>query len=403
MLTAAVAVLLMAALAAHEMALRRRDGARGWNLLRFGAIVAIIASAAELGSLVELHPRLTERFTTRLPTVPEAFLKPAGDAAFCRPPAAARPEFPFPETASVDAVEAWQTRLRKQIRRLFAYPARRPPAPAFHVEREEDSGGVRRAWLRYQSFDGVWIPAILQVPASAGPRPAVLVIPGHGLGMVAAAGLVSDYQHRAAFELARAGFVTLTPELRGFGLLGGPQRTEHRLVAYNALLSGGFYKAVVARDLGRALDLLASLPEVRSGRIGVAGASFGGEMAAVMGVLDDRVRVVAVNAYGGRLGPAPCVAAAPGGPLPRQPHGCHLIPGINRLLVRQDWFRLLAPRPLLLALGHSPEPGFAGEVRRAWSGLADRLEIHSTPRGHLFHVDLTLPFLERWLRPEKAP
>ncbi len=405
MFTLGVAGLLAAAAAVHEIALRRGSGAarlsKRWGLVRVAALAFLLVAAAELGSLAELHPRLTGLFAARLPAVPEGLLEPAGDVALCRPPAAARPESPFPESGGAAAVASWRAELRERLRRLFGYPAERPPAPAYRVEKRERAGPVERVWLRYESFDGAWIPAILQRPAAPGDRPAVLVIPGHGLGMTAAAGLVSDYQHGAAFELARAGFVTLTPELRGFGVLGEPRHTEHRLVAYNALLSGTFYKAFLAGDLGRALDLLESLPGVLPGRIGVAGASFGGEMAATIAALDERVRTVAVNAFGGRVGPAPCVTGEAGAPLPRQPHGCHLIPGINRLLAREDWFRLLAPRPLLVALGRAPEPGFAEAVRRAWGELAGRVEIHSAPSGHLFHVDLTVRFLERWLRPEQ--
>ena len=46
--------------------------------------------------------------------------------------------------------------------------------------------------------------------------------------------------------------------------------TEHRLVAYNAILAGTFYKAVIAQDVRRAVDLLLSRDDVLPDAIGVA-------------------------------------------------------------------------------------------------------------------------------------
>ncbi len=132
----------------------------------------------------------------------------------------------------------------------------------------------------------------------------MLVVPGHGDGARSTAGVVpDDYQHAAALALARHGFVTLTPELRGFGMLAPKGVPTHRAVAAGALESGTSYKAVVVKDLARALTVLQRWPGVDASRVGVAGASLGGELAVLLGVLDERVKVVASQSYGGAIGP----------------------------------------------------------------------------------------------------
>ena len=65
-------------------------------------------------------------------------------------------------------------------------------------------------------------------------RPALLVFPGHGT-IAQTAGLKRSYQRANALELARAGFVTATMELRGFGWL---QALGHLRIDATAKLVG---------------------------------------------------------------------------------------------------------------------------------------------------------------------
>ena len=233
--------------------------------------------------------------------------------------------------------------------------------------------------------------------------PSVLLLPGHtkpeesGLAQ-----LVYDddsYQHAAATALARAGYVTLAFELRGFGLLGAPLNTDHRLVAYNALLEDSFYKRVVLADALYALAALRGFDFVDPARTGVAGASLGGELAATLGALTDDVQAIYFSAFGGSVGPYRYAA----GDRDAQPHYCHIIPGLKRLMRREDIVLLLAPRPTLAVRGSEDQPltaAFRARVAAAWSaaGAASAVEIAVVPgRGHEFFVAEALAFFTRAL------
>lgn len=314
------------------------------------------------------------------------------------------PTLPRPAFEDVASLQIWQEELRRRLRReVFGLDVSGGGQPAHAVlESKSPSEGVVRELVRFTGFDGTAIPAYLFIPEASEPRAAVLVVPGHvhadESGIAQTAGLEGSYQHAAALRLAEAGFVTLTPELRGFGTLGAPFDTEHRLVAYNAILAGRFYKAIIAEDLKRAVDLLQARPEVDPMRIGIAGASFGGEMAVTYAALDPRIKVVVFQAHGGDTGVAPGVL----GTWKDQPHYCHLVPGQNLLFLREDIFLLLAPRPTLGVRGDQ-EPfrntGFETLLYSGWEafGRSDHLELRTEPGGHEFFVEPASSFFKRHL------
>ena len=251
--------------------------------------------------------------------------------------------------------------------------------------------------MTFSAFDGVDIPAYLFLPRESKPRPAIIVVPGHvresESGIAQTAGLVDSYQNGAALELARAGFVTLTFELRGFGQLGAPYRTEHRLVAYNAILAGTFYKAIISKDLRRVVDLLQSLPQVDPSRLGITGASYGGEMSVTYAALDTRIKVIVFQAYGGRTGSFNGVI----GTRKDQPHYGHIIPGANRIMKEQDIFLLLAPRPTLGIRGDEKpfrDTAFATLLRAGWDAYdsSANLELRSEKGNHEYFVQSAVAF-----------
>jgi len=154
-------------------------------------------------------------------------------------------------------------------------------------------GGIVRTLLTFEAADGTAIPAFLFRPKTTRPAPAALVIPGHGRGIVDTAGLTGkSYQHGIAFALARAGFISLSPELRGFGYLGARLGSDHVRLARRALRDGTFYYAIVLHDLRIALALLSDDPDVDRKRIAVTGCSLGGDLSLTLGALDQRIGAV---------------------------------------------------------------------------------------------------------------
>jgi dienelactone hydrolase len=97
------------------------------------------------------------------------------------------------------------------------------------------------------------------------------------------AGRAGSTNMRDALELARRGYITLSPDYPSLG--------EHRYdFAANPEYASGTMKAIW--DNIRAVDLLTSLPEVDAERIGVIGHSLGGHNAMFTAVFEPRLRVI---------------------------------------------------------------------------------------------------------------
>lgn len=245
------------------------------------------------------------------------------------------------------------------------------------------------------------IPVHVYLPQKSDTQllPTVIVIPGHvkpsQSGLAQASYIESSYQKGLALKLARSGFVTATFELRGFGNLGGePITLDHRLVAYNAILSGTFYKAIIASDINKIIDLLSSFKDVDTQRIGITGASLGGEIALNYAAVDTRIKAISIAAYGGALGVKPYIT---NGTANNQPHYCHIIPGERELMKREEWFMLIAPRPLQVIRGnkdHQFARRFIDQVNNAYAvtNNESQLQIINPPGGHEVFPTLTADF-----------
>jgi dienelactone hydrolase len=393
-----------ALLAAHEILVARfrPGGRRAVTLVRVTLLVAALVAAAAFGARFPFQAVLEQVSPDQDDGVEEQEF--IGDPILRGVLETQRPERPFPQNGAGEAVRGWQDSILStmRIKAGFASP---PTTVAMRVIETSDLGDVQRTFLEFTSWDGTRIPAFVHRPKGDGKRAGVLVIPGHGRGIRSTAGISApDYQHAAALELAKRGYVTLTPELRGFGLLAPDGQPVHRAVAHAALASGTFYKAVVGRDLRAALTVLQQWEGVDGQRLGVVGTSLGGELAVFLAALDPRPQVVISHSYGGGTGPE-TVAAAATDRARQTPHGCHTIPGVNEILHREDWFRLLAPRAVQLVRGvdNSPRPEavktFETRVSQAFSALAagDRFEFVIEPGEHEFFVEPAARFLARWL------
>ena len=394
------AVLTTIALACHEW-LEARAPAR-LTARRFCLAAAL--GCAVLWGIAAKPQDVVRRWIGAGGTVNRPVFDAAGDATLADAPSLLPVRLRFPESDSRASVMQWQTMLRDRIEQLLRIEtsAATPPTDELVVQETKRFGSVTRQFGSFRGVDGVAIPAFVFIPEGARNQAAVLVIPGHGRGVVGPAGIFDDYQHAAALRLAQAGFVTMTIELRGFGYLGDERGFAHRVAAQNAIEAGSCYKAYVGSDLRRALRILRARTEVDAARVGVAGASLGGELATMLGALDPSIRAVCSHAYGGELGMRPGLAATLPPALSALRHGCHLIPGINRVAVREDWFRLIAPRPLQLRRG-TRETTDPGPLRDALApvyalfGSADALDVASAPGDHEFFVEDAIRFFKKRL------
>ncbi|MFM8223802.1 MAG: dienelactone hydrolase family protein, partial [Planctomycetaceae bacterium] len=185
----------------------------------------------------------------------------------------------------------WQQRRAEIVRAMHAVmgdfpPAERHQPPPVEVVSEVDCGSYVRRWIRYQTTPGTPVPAYLCIPkrllAEPGLKaPAALCL--HGTDDVVGAGTVvglgSRPNRQYAAELAERGWVTLAPNY--------PHLAGYRPPLESAGWASGTLKAI--DDNRRGLDLLDSLPFVRTGKYAAIGHSLGGHNAVYTAVLDDRL------------------------------------------------------------------------------------------------------------------
>jgi dienelactone hydrolase len=168
--------------------------------------------------------------------------------------------------------------------------ALRTPPKVTYAERDR----VSQLYYEGEPYRGkpTRVFAYLARPAeAAGKAPAMVLV--HGGGGTA---------FREWAELwAKRGYVALAMDLAGQGPGrkrlpdGGPPQDDTAKFQADALKDYWTYHAVAA--VIRGASLLASLPDVDAGRIGVTGISWGGYLTCVVAGLDDRLKV-AVPVYG---------------------------------------------------------------------------------------------------------
>lgn len=159
----------------------------------------------------------------------------------------------------------------------------------------EESDGIRKEHLSFQSTPGVRVYATFHRPVAVGsdPRPSVLLVHGG-----ASAGKDAAMMKALASELVRGGLNVLAFDLLHFGerktglLTTFTEEDKHEHL-YNQL---GAYLAWVTqsiKDAGRAFDLLVETRNADPERIGLVGRSRGGQVGIMIGGADRRLAAVA--------------------------------------------------------------------------------------------------------------
>jgi dienelactone hydrolase len=342
--------------------------------------------------------------------------------------AAQRPTLELPRTGR--EWEQWRPRALEALRdALGAWPERVPPNP--EVGAPEDAGDHWRRRVVYDADAFTSVPAWLLLPKGLAPgerRPALLCAHGHGRGKDDLAGVVEPglpederrrletriEEHRLDYarRFARAGYVCLAPDWRGFGerraptAWCGPDPTRWESdpcdVLYMAYGYFGFELLTLNLwDAMRGLDYLQSRPEVDPARIGCVGLSFGGTVTAFLAALDERVRAADVVCY---------LSSVRHDALGRRGRGNFCgSQFLRRLLTFGDISTvagLIAPRPLLAEIGELDTCFVVDDALRAYAeveriygaaGAADRLQKDVFPGAHVFSGRRAFDFFDRWL------
>jgi dienelactone hydrolase len=191
----------------------------------------------------------------------------------------------------VQDVQGWQRRRQHVLANMQLVMG---PLPArghevsldVRVVASEKLPKVTRKKITYAAGQGDRVPAYLLIPHGLqGRAPAMLCLPGSSGGGGRTAGLGPDYP-RYTLELAQRGYVTIAPD---YPLLPGENQTDPAALGYVSGTMKGLW------DHMRAVDLLQSLPEVDTKRIGCIGVSLGGHNALFLGAFDPRLKVIVTS------------------------------------------------------------------------------------------------------------
>jgi len=281
----------------------------------------------------------------------------------------------------IDSLAAWQRR-RAELRAawldfLGRMDADRPPIRLEIVEsetvRSAEKPDVIRQLVRYQSEPGETVRAYLLRPAAeAGRRPGVVALHSTTDETIRQpAGLAGDPHLAFGLHLAQRGMVVVCPECF---LWRGPGDLQDRTQRWLDSHPGKKGLAKMLFDASRAVDVLASLPDVDADRLGAIGHSLGGKEVLYLAALDERVRAAVSSEGGIDIGFSNWDADWY---LSRAVHERDFARGHHELLA------LVAPRAFLLVGGDSAD----GD--RSWPHVARALEVYDLfgrrPLGLLNH------------------
>lgn len=297
-----------------------------------------------------------------------------------------------------DDWETWRGELRDRLWQLLGVgeqPRRPFDQSVLNPEVEErvrvDDLWRELIWLNTE--EELRVPIYLFRPVEVSkPLPAVVVFPGHGT-IEQTAGLQRSYQRANALTLARAGFITLTMELRGFGRLGV---LGHLQIDAAARLVNRTWYGLLVQDGMRIIDYLLTRSEVDSKRIGATGIGAGGALTMYTAALDERVRVAMINSYLGKY----IVTCLDETHCP-----CNDIPGILSYSEMGDVAALIAPRPVMFVNGrrdpassHATRESFAvvQQVYRLLGVSRRAVLLEPEELEHDFDNQLAINWFRRW-------
>ncbi|NLB97045.1 MAG: hypothetical protein GX785_15215 [Armatimonadetes bacterium] len=261
------------------------------------------------------------------------------------------PENPLPATAEEwPAIrDARRARLREAMGLTLADPC--PLRP--EVVAVEDRGDYTLERVLLHSRPNLVMTTHLYVPKEAPkPAPAILSVHGHW-----SQGKLAPRVQERNIGMAKLGFVVLCVDAIGSGERAYPGEEYHgRQLGAQALPAGLTLPGLQVWDNMRALDYLASRPEVDLSHIACTGASGGCNQTLYLAALDERVAAAA---------PVCCIGSLEG--YLNGPHCvCELVPGIKTIGEIGDVLALIAPRPLILINGiHDTGAGFQIDDMRA--------------------------------------
>lgn len=239
--------------------------------------------------------------------------------------------------------------------------------------------GYRVEKIIFQTFPGVWMTANAYVPDRAGKVPAVLAVHGHWPGAKE-----DPVVQSRCIGLAKLGFFVLAVDAFGAGERGvGKALGEYHgdMTAATLLPVGLTLSGIQVYENARAVDYLLTRPEVDGARLGITGASGGGNQSLYAGAWDERLRAVvpvcSVGNYQAYLGVGCCL--------------CEVVPGALRFTEEWRVLSLVSPRALLVLNATRDSVQFSVPEARKSLGPTRHVFQLQGQADHLEHVAFDSP------------
>jgi dienelactone hydrolase len=305
----------------------------------------------------------------------------------------------------------WSNRLRKRfVELLGGFPSETSDLCPVLLE-SEDCGTFIRQRIQIQTYPELYMPVYVLIPKERKERSgAVIACHGHGYGSKDIVGLTINgeektgdkgYQKNFAVELVNRGYVTVAPELLGFGdrkLIeetkepNSCKRLSTFLLAIGQTMAG--YRVF---ETLRCLDYLHTRDDVDADRIGCMGISGGGLVCSFAAAIDNRISAAVVSGYTNTF-QASILSI----------HHCidNYVPGLSLVAEMPDLLGLIAPRPLLIEAGkrdpifpiHASLEAFE-KIRNVYQLLEveDKLELDLFEGAHEISGDVAYDWFNRVL------
>lgn len=268
--------------------------------------------------------------------------------------------------------ELLKERLRSSLT-LGSFDDMRSPLEPVILERVEYEDYIRER-VDIGTVTGLRMPVYILIPkkpAASGKLPGMLALHGHGYGSREVVGLAEDGtiqekkggHNSFALELMKQGHIVAAPEMIGLGdrrlirdTKPGKERSSCVSLTGQLMMFGMSLAGLRVFEALRALDYLATRPEVNPGQIGCMGFSGGGLVAAYASALDERIRAAVLCAFtntfkGSILSINHCID--------------NFIPGVLDYAELPDLIGLIAPRPLFIESGENDPIFPVASVREA--------------------------------------
>ena len=312
--------------------------------------------------------------------------------------------------------EDWKKSAKEKLMELLGeFPENVDPEPEIESSVEQD--GYIRERVVFNVDKYMAVPCVLLIPASRKPGeklPAIVCSHGHGpYGKDPVAGVRGDAQHEAeiakmnynyAEKMVKEGFVTISPDLRGFG-------ERHEYIAatstgrdlcninFNKGALFGIYTLTLnIWDIMKCIDYLETREEVDSERIGMMGLSYGGTVTTFASAVEPRIKAADIIGY---VNPFASFAIRDSNYC-----GSQFVPNIYKYFDTYDIAGMIAPKPLLVEMGiydhcfpfKDLSKGFEGiKTIYAAAGCQENLWSDIHPGGHA-HSGVRAPeFFKKYL------